>query len=222
MDGKQARNTGCCSSLGLILDHGCDGFNMGCSVLIFVKLVQCGDSIWTLLTVTTSGWGFYVSTLEHFYIGSHFMGPGNMASDGAVLVFLLFGSMGIFGNDYWTSYLIKSHEFTFSDAFNLIFTITGIINVAGYCLSIIKHSYKKIEPGEITGHALHGGMFVIQVFGYTIPIVLTSALLFIGESPLINQKQVEGDVSPFYIVMLTQLFLLGHMNFALIMRHVTK
>lgn len=82
MDGKQARATGCCSSLGLILDHGLDGFNMGLSVMTFVKTVQTGDTIWTLLLVSASGWGFYASTLEHFYVGSHFMGPGNAASDG--------------------------------------------------------------------------------------------------------------------------------------------
>lgn len=40
MDGKQARRIGCCSSLGLILDHGCDGYAMGFSILTFVKLVQ--------------------------------------------------------------------------------------------------------------------------------------------------------------------------------------
>jgi len=39
MDGKQARRTGCMSSIGLILDHGCDGFAMGFSILTFVKVV---------------------------------------------------------------------------------------------------------------------------------------------------------------------------------------
>ena len=134
---------------------------MGFSILTFVKLCQCGDNFWTLLTVTTSGWGFYVSTLEHFYVGSHFMGPGNMVSDGSVLVFVLFGSMGIWGNDYWSSYVIESYDFTFSKAFNLVFTILAILNVAGYSWGSISHSFKKLEPGDVTGHPFDGKMFLI-------------------------------------------------------------
>ena len=53
-------------------------------------------------------------------------------------------------------------------------------------------------------------------------MITTSALLFIGEEPLINKKDVLGEVSPLFIVFLVQNFLLGHMNFALILRHVTK
>jgi len=161
MDGKQARRTGCCSSIGLILDHGCDGFAMGFQTLTFVKCVQCGDTIWTLLTLVSSAWGFYVSTLEHFYVGSHFMGPGNMVSDGGVLVFFLFGSMGIWGNDYWKANLIESSGYTFADAFNLVFTIIAIFNVFGYSWGSISHAYKKREPGDVTGHPFIGKMFLI-------------------------------------------------------------
>lgn len=133
---------------------------MGFSILTFVKLVQAGDSFWTLLTVTTSGWGFYVSTLEHFYVGSHFMGPGNMVTDGSVLVFVLFGSMGIWGNDYWRAELFKSGDFTFSKAFNLVFTILALFNVFGYSWGAISHSFKKLEPGDVTGHPFNGKMFL--------------------------------------------------------------
>ena len=134
---------------------------MGLSVMTFVKLVQCGDNIWTLLLVSASAWGFYQSTLEHFYIGSHFMGPGNAASDGQVLVFLLFGSMGIFGNDYWTDYMIKSYNFTFSDGFILFFTITAFVNVAGYSWGILSHSNKTLGPDDVTGYPFNGKMFLI-------------------------------------------------------------
>jgi hypothetical protein len=94
--------------------------------------------------------------------------------------------------------------------------------VAGYSWGSISHSYKKLQPGDVTGHPFNGKMFLIQTFGYVIPMITTSALLFIGEDPLINKKDVQGEVSPLFVVLLTQNFLLGHMNFALILRHVTK
>lgn len=52
-------------------------------------------------------------------------------------------------------------------------------------------------------------------------MVTTSALLFIGDAPLINRKDVQGEISPLFVIFLTQMFLLGHLNFAIILRHVT-
>ena len=161
MDGKQARKTGCCSSIGLILDHGCDGFAMGFAIMTFVKLVQTGDTVWTLMMVGLSGMGFYVSTLEHFYVGSHFMGPGNMVSDGSVLVFLLYGSMGVFGNEFWKEKLSKDSQYDFADVFNWVFITVAIVNVIGYSYSCIAHAYKKREPGDVTGYPFIGKMFFI-------------------------------------------------------------
>jgi len=89
------------------------------------------------------------------------MGPGNMVSDGGVLVFFLFGSMGIWGNDYWKANLIESSGYTFADAFNLVFTIIAIFNVFGYSWGSISHAYKKREPGDVTGHPFIGKMFLI-------------------------------------------------------------
>lgn len=101
MDGKQARRLRNTSSLGLILDHGCDGFSMGFIILIFMKCVQSGDGFKSLAPVSLVCFGFYVSTLEHFYTGSHYIGPGNLVSDGSVALILLFFAMGIWGNDWW-------------------------------------------------------------------------------------------------------------------------
>jgi len=100
--------------------------------------------------------------------------------------------------------------------------VLAIVNVFGYSWGSISHSYKKLEPGDVTGHPFNGKMFLIQTFGYVIPLLTTSALLFIGEEPLINRKDVQGEVSPLFVVLCIQNFLLGHLNFALILRHVTK
>ena len=60
------------------------------------------------------------------------------------------------------------------------------------------------------------------MFGYFIPLITTGALLFIGEKPLMYKKTVLGEMSPMFIVLLLQNILLGHLNFSLIMRHVTN
>jgi len=69
--------------------------------------------------------------------------------------------MGIWGNDYWTDYIFKSYEFTFSDAFCLFFTVTAFVNVAGYSWGIISHSNKILEPDAVTGYPFNGKMFLI-------------------------------------------------------------
>jgi hypothetical protein len=113
------------------------------------------------MMVGLSGMGFYVSTLEHFYVGSHFMGPGNMVSDGSVLVFILYGSMGIWSNDFWKAKVFKDSDFDYADAFNLIFIIVAVLNVFGYSWGCISHAYKKLESGDVTGHPFIGKMFLI-------------------------------------------------------------
>lgn len=51
MDGKQARRTGNSSPLGLIFDHGCDAFSIGFQCAFMSKVIQNGDSIWTVLFI---------------------------------------------------------------------------------------------------------------------------------------------------------------------------
>jgi hypothetical protein len=87
------------------------------------------------------------------------MGPGNMVSDGSVLVFVLYGSMGIWGNDYWRAVLFGD-DFTYSKAFNLIFTVIAVINVLGYSWGSISHSMKKLGPDDVTGHPFSGKYFI--------------------------------------------------------------
>ena len=72
------------------------------------------------------------------------MGPGNMASDGNVLVFILYASMGIFGNDFWKAKLSKDSHYDFADVFNFVFITVAIINVIAYSYNCVAHSRKKL------------------------------------------------------------------------------
>lgn len=100
MDGKQARRTGNSSPLGLLFDHGCDAFTMGFVALTISKCFQTGDSYFTLFTVMVVCSSFHFSTLEEYYTGGLFLGPGNGVTDGSVVIIGLFIAMGFYGNDF--------------------------------------------------------------------------------------------------------------------------
>ena len=53
-------------------------------------------------------------------------------------------------------------------------------------------------------------------------MITTSALLFIGDEPLIHRGEVEGETAPLFVVLLMQNFLLGHLNCAMLLRHATS
>ena len=101
LDGKQARKTGNSSPLGLLFDHGCDAFSMGLQVLVTCKCFQSGDNMATVLVANAAISSFHFSTLEEYYTGGLFLGPGNGISDGSLAVFGLHFLMGTFGNDFW-------------------------------------------------------------------------------------------------------------------------
>ena len=110
LDGKQARRTGNSSPLGLLFDHGCDAFSMGFQCMVVAKCLQCGDNIWVVLTVMIACASFHFSTLEEYYTGGLFLGPGNGISDGSGGVIGLFIFMGFFGNDFWKFKAVGSFE----------------------------------------------------------------------------------------------------------------
>lgn len=51
MDGKQARKIGASSSLGLLMDHGCDSLNAYLQSMTLSRIIMMGNP-WTALSVT--------------------------------------------------------------------------------------------------------------------------------------------------------------------------
>ena len=85
-----------------MVDHGCDAYAMGFFSLILMKVVQAGDNILTMICINSSVFGFYVSTLEHYYTGHHNIGNGNAAADGPTAVIILFIVVAFMGNEIFT------------------------------------------------------------------------------------------------------------------------
>ena len=100
IDGKQARRTGNSSPLGMLFDHGCDAFSTGFILTTTAKCLNFGDNIYTLMFIAMSCATFHFSTLEEYYVGGLFLGPGNAITDFSVVVYALYISLGIFGNEF--------------------------------------------------------------------------------------------------------------------------
>ena len=87
-DGKQARRTHSSSVLGMLLDHGWDGYN---SIIIMInlwKILQVGNNPYSLMSILIVWVSFYFATLESFYIGGVYLPEVNAVSDGALLYVL--------------------------------------------------------------------------------------------------------------------------------------
>ena len=86
-DRKQARRMHSSSVLGMLFDHGCDGYTSFIITINICKVLQVSNNAFTLLVATVISGSFYFATLESYYIGGVFLPELNAVSDGAVLYF---------------------------------------------------------------------------------------------------------------------------------------
>ena len=63
MDGKQARKIGASSSLGLMMDHGCDSLNAYLQSMTLSRIMMMGNA-WTGLSVTIPLIMFWFASYE--------------------------------------------------------------------------------------------------------------------------------------------------------------
>lgn len=98
---------------------------------------------------------FHFSTLEEYYTGGLFLGPGNGVSDGSATVIAGFIVMGIYGNE-WTLYPIKfiSPTFLISDACIYFVGFANTVIVLLCIRSVFTHQHRTIVENEITGEVL--------------------------------------------------------------------
>ena len=101
---------------------------------------------------------FHFSTLEEYYTGGLFLGPGNGISDGSAGVISLFTIMGVFGNEWLQNTLYDN--FRIADA--VVFGVgSAIFIIILLCIrGIFAHQKKEIKydpitnTGDITGEKL--------------------------------------------------------------------
>lgn len=103
MDGKQARQTGNSSPLGLLFDHGCDAFATVLQALISLRCMQVGNNLFAYAVIVTLMASFYYATLEQYYVGTMRLPMINAVSEGTVIGTGVYIFTGIYGNAIWVT-----------------------------------------------------------------------------------------------------------------------
>lgn len=193
---------------------------MGLVALNMSKLLQTGDNLYTMLSIMSACSIFHFSTLEEYYTGGLFLGPGNGVTDGSVIFFGLFITMGFIGNDFMTTKVYG--EMPLSQAVCLFIIGNNIVMVTACFWKIIKHQHKVLQPDDITGEKLVLRSFFVQVVGYFLPHALLVILASTGGMPIISTKVADGELNPLFLVMLISCFLMQHMTCLVQVHHVCK
>ncbi len=100
-DGKQARKTGTSTSLGLLLDHGCDALTTCIIAVNLAHILQLGNGLLNYLLFFATTFGFWICTYEEYVVGFLNLGIINGADEGNFLVFLIALISGILGPGIW-------------------------------------------------------------------------------------------------------------------------
>lgn len=120
-----------------------------------------------MLNMMSASACFHLSTLEEYYTGGLFLGPGNGISDGSVIVYIVFIVMGALGNEFWLTTMVGSVRLIVLFAY-LIASIQIVVILA--CLrNIFVHKNKELKPGDITGEPFVLSKFLLQLLGYFLP-----------------------------------------------------
>ena len=64
------------------------------------------------------------------------------------------------------------------------------------------HQKKELKPEDVTGEPLVVKYLLIQVFGYFMPLGLTTWMAFVGSSPMIPSTVKDGNASPLFFLVL--------------------
>lgn len=100
-DGKQARKTGNSSTLGMILDHGCDCLVTGVIVVIACHIMQISTPLASIM-VFLGGFVFFAKIMEQLATKKMTLGVINPVDEGLPAISLLLIVFGIIGNSVWT------------------------------------------------------------------------------------------------------------------------
>lgn len=105
LDGKQARNTGNSSVLGMLMDHGCDCISSVWLGIAGIKAFQMGASDFAFVLQTVVFGAFFFIVLEEYYKGYFYLGKLNAVSDGSLLIYFIFILTAIQGSAFWLNEL---------------------------------------------------------------------------------------------------------------------
>ena len=106
-----------------------------------------------LMAFTAAISSFHFSTLEEYYTGGLFLGPGNGISDGSFGVISIFVVLGICGNQ-WVLQPAPLIGLKISDSLIYFVAISNFCIVMLCIKGILDNRHKVIKEGDITGEKL--------------------------------------------------------------------
>jgi hypothetical protein len=85
----------------MLFDHGCDSIITGVFIITWMKLLASGVSFQAYMILVGGMTGFYLSTLESYYLGGLFLPIINVPSDGNVFLVGLAAVGAMFDSNDW-------------------------------------------------------------------------------------------------------------------------
>ena len=144
MDGKQARRTGNSSPLGMLFDHGCDSIAVGVQGTITAKLLGCGDNWVGFLPIVACNSTFFFAMVEEYYKGILVLPLGNGISDGSIVQFWFFISLGIWGNKWATVPILNltGTPLAFNDMCAIGLIAGQLFTISNYIMNVLRTPVK--------------------------------------------------------------------------------
>jgi hypothetical protein len=85
----------------MLFDHGCDSIITGVLIITWMKLLASGVSFMAYMVLIGGMTGFYLSTLESYYLGGLHLPIINVPSDGNVFLVCLAAVGAMFDSNDW-------------------------------------------------------------------------------------------------------------------------
>lgn len=181
---REARRLGQSSALGMVLDHGCDAFNVILTAFSVCSVLQFGNSPKSLMILYTAMVPFFTGTWEEYYTGVLHLPVVNGPDEGVLIVSLsliLSGFMElIFGpgsySRFWHTQVniacISSNPLEYRDIISLVMLICACFTAGSNIFNVGKYFYKKELRLSQTCQNILDSLFLILPFGFVLSFPL--------------------------------------------------
>ena len=198
MDGKQARNTGNSSPLGLLFDHGCDCFSTGLQLMLGLRTAQVGNNAISLSLMLIGMWSFHFTTLEEYYIGTLKLPVCNAVSDGSVIIVAFYIFSGIVGNEYWLKEVVSAKWLGVEEVemltlgqvslmvFILLITLTIVAN-------FIRIFVSRWYPRDTQSEKVRFDFLAVQVLAMVVLSAVWIWYAYCGDDPIMARPMKQVD-----------------------------
>jgi hypothetical protein len=190
--------------MGMLFDHGCDSFTVTFVISATAKFVNFGNSIHTIIWFSQCISLFHFAMLEEYYVGGMILGYGNPITDLSIAVYILYISLGIWGNGFMKTIIFEKGWLFMScpnlSALDVWFYVSGFF-MGGNALLCVYKIFKN-ERYEGKGKDAKWYIVLYQVLAYLFMVLGVVSLAYVGENPLMEQTEEKGQWPVFWVILL--------------------